>query len=840
MNRILLLILCCLNAGALCAGNRFSLNGVWKFKPVEAVALSILPEIGESTVECDSLPVPGNWDIESRYANYVGAGCYSRTFRLPADWKKPRTVLRFEAVYERATVYLNGVLLGQHVGGYTPFEFDITGRVRDDNHLVVVVDNSYKRGAWWAWGGISRDVSLVNCGPTRILSQHITTKPDLKTGEVAVKVKYNIEQTGARQPLRLSYQIQNAKGKSIYKGVLDCPPGSSDTLVTDVAFTLPAGMVELWQLDRPVCYDFSTVLYGPDRKRADNRTDRIGVRRIEVDGTRLLLNGEAIRLNGLNRIHDHRAYGNTEPEELVKKDIRLIKSLGGNMARIMHAPLAPALLDYCDEIGFLLIPEIPVWGQSDPQAFPDNPRTKQWLREMISRDFNHPSIIGWSVGNELGDTLSETDRTRLVMTKAQYEYVKSMVKYVKEELDPNRLITYASFTAFRKYADSTNEPAALLDFICVNCYGTAQEQLRQVHSKWPDKPLFASEYGKGQLGLSPNAALPAAVIAMQDTLACKLPYVLGTALWSFNDYRSNYKGSTPSQNRGWGVVNEWRQPKQAFDQLQRLYAPVRDLQCSASSGQLQITITPRKQVDMPSYRLEGYSLQYSQYRMQGEPKAPRRIMLPVINPGDAPLEYKVGIGMMTVGVIVELVSPQGITVRKSRFDLRLPLAPVVEKIESGSDGFRIYLTPHQLSDSYTLRYLSGNDTVNLVGQTGYIEVKCENKPENVAITAVNTFGESEATIVPLPVDQRLLPPHLLHVEPLRNSMVVGYESLAEDSSYVISYRMKNKQGYTEIETSLRGSCKVDGIEPGLYEVRMKRKTPVGESDWGRTVQIEIH
>jgi beta-galactosidase len=147
---------------SLCAASgelRQSLNGAWQFTAnAEAVTL---PD-----AKWDVITVPGNWDVLPAYATHIGKGWYQRKLTVPADWRGKHIRLKFDAVYETAEVWLNGKSLGTHRGGYTPFEFEVTKLLRaGENTVTVCADNTFRRGAWWAWGGISRDVTLIANNP---------------------------------------------------------------------------------------------------------------------------------------------------------------------------------------------------------------------------------------------------------------------------------------------------------------------------------------------------------------------------------------------------------------------------------------------------------------------------------------------------------------------------------------------------------------------------------------------------------------------------------------------------------------------------------------------------
>jgi len=144
-----------------------------------------------STTNWDSIQVPGNWDVENKYANFVGNAAYSRTFELPQSLKNGELFVNFDAIYFEAKVYLNGNYVGKHEGGYTPFEFCITDLVKDNkpNTLVVLVNNEFSRGAWWSWGGISRNVYITKYDDIKLNQFHVSAMPDFKTGLTTINFK---------------------------------------------------------------------------------------------------------------------------------------------------------------------------------------------------------------------------------------------------------------------------------------------------------------------------------------------------------------------------------------------------------------------------------------------------------------------------------------------------------------------------------------------------------------------------------------------------------------------------------------------------------------------------
>lgn len=611
-----------------------SLNGTWNFTTDSQTATS-----GSGT--WDKMEVPGNWDTVPQYSTYRGIAWYQREFTVPADWKGKRVRLKFDSVYHIAEVTLNGQILGRHVGGYTPFDFDVTDKVNyaGTNTLLVSADSSYKRGAWWAWGGISRDVSLIANNDARIVWQHITADPNLTTGAASITIQYKVANSGDKPlPVELSSQIADTSIAPLAaKGIV---PARGESIL-EARTILPKKDVRLWHFDHPNLYTCDTTLTAGGTA-LNSASDRFGIRKIEVTKDGLFLNGEQIRAGGYNRVSDSNKTGSTEPDSLIKGDVDLMKKSGAVMARLMHVPLAPNLLDYLDEKGMLIFGEIPVWGDNDPQKSKDNPRTKQWLREMIERDYNHPCIIGWSPGNEL---------------TWHMDYVASMKDYILKELDPHRLVSYASFTAARKEYNPANDPVSVVDLAMLNTYSGNPAGFAgaaaAVRSKWPDKALFFSEYGDVQIG----GGLDARIKNIDGIWAAiaKNPWVIGGALWTFNDYRSDFKGTPASGNREWGVVTVDREPKAAYWQIRRLYSPVHSI--DAANGTL--TITPRKRSEIPSYTVRGYIVEWKLKDATGKVTAQGSIPVPDLVPDAAAWTAPIPGAKSAAALSVTLVTQTG-------------------------------------------------------------------------------------------------------------------------------------------------------------------------------------
>lgn len=554
-------VFCSCSEGKSSGKEEVSLNGTWRFLASNDVDEAKV--LAQDFKKWDTLTVPGNWDTRERYSTYVGKGYYQKDFKFPENWDKKQIRVKFGAVYQTSKVWLNGEYLGKHTGGYLPFEFNITNKLKKNaiNSLVVMADNSIKRGAWWAWGGISREVKLVANESVRAIYQHISAIPDFEKEEVNFRIKYKLENNGdTQQEVRVISKIDEGNV-------------ANETVAIDahsineysVSFVKPLSDYKLWHFDSPNLYHLTTEL-NVAGTIVEEVKNHFGVRKFEARGEQFFLNNKPVRMNGMNRVHDHPKYGNTEPDHLVIADFKDLKALGCNFSRSMHAPLAENILDFCDKNGMLLVEEIPVWGAVDPNSRPNNPQTREWMKDLVERDFNHPSVVAWSVGNELRTDKPKWGKQHL--TKEQYGYVNQMLDYV-EKLDATRLKTYVSNTSYQA-GEIGKEPYEKVDFLCVNSYGHALKIVEKVHARFPNKPIFISEIGRGQIGPAPNAVLQEDLLGWLKELK-SYPYVTGLALWCYNDYRSNYKGTPASGFREWGIVSETREQKKAYEQLKKIY-----------------------------------------------------------------------------------------------------------------------------------------------------------------------------------------------------------------------------------------------------------------------------
>ncbi|MPY88738.1 MAG: beta-galactosidase [Luteitalea sp.] len=629
----------------------------------------------------DVVEVPHCWPLDPRY-QYTGTAWYRKTFEAPATFESRHVRLTFGAVFARARVWLNGELLGRHEGGYTPFTFDVTRALRlgKPNVLAVEVDNSWSTttlpGArpgdrpadrvypWWDYGGIVRDVALVAHSPIFIVNQKIVATPDLAQGSASIDATVWVRNTGS-QPwdgrLRLTVTEPSGRGSThtvtrrqpSLETVARVAPGQVEPL--RLRATLPKEAVRLWTLDRPSLYRMRAALEtssGENAATIDQHEVTFGIRRIEIRGTELLLNGEPVRLGGANRAGEHPRFGLIEPRDVVEADLRLMKTAGLELQRIVHYAAPPALLEAADRTGLLIIGEAGNWQLQPSQL--DSPAIRadfqSQTREMIERDWNHPSVIGWSVGNEYASD-----------TPSGVAWTKDMAAFVRA-LDPSRFVTFASFRADRdRFSQPEEEGSHYVDMVSVNMYGQPSdldERIARVRARWPDKPIFVSEFGLRADKVKDEAERQEYFRRVIDVFRRERA-VVGASIWSFNDYRSRYPDTAPNGYRPWGLVDHERNPRGAYETVQQELAVARLVaveQVEQKRPALRVTVAA--QPDFPSRPVEGLTVRVRVDQSAGEPDASARV--PRLRPGEeAVVELPLPSSRDRDQLEVELLRPDG-------------------------------------------------------------------------------------------------------------------------------------------------------------------------------------
>ncbi|MBB5785640.1 glycoside hydrolase family 2 TIM barrel-domain containing protein [Jiangella mangrovi] len=799
-----------------------SLDGEWDFRT-------------DPDGEWDTITVPGNWDVHDRYANHRGKAWYQRSFEASAPAGGERVRLEFGAVYWDSRVWLNGRLLGEHHAGYTPFGFDVTDLLADGENVVTVeADNRFAQGAWWPWGGISRSVSLVTTGDVRIDRQTVVATPDLDLGTGTVTSAVVLSNSGdTDRTVTVTGRLTDpdreetlpAAGGAL-TATVTVPAGGTAT--AELTARLAAGSYELWSVDHPALYRFETTLDGAAGGHAVS--ERFGIRSVEIDGTSILLNGEPVRLSGYNRVQDDRVSGNTEPTALVRRDLDRMKGAGANMMRLNCVPQAIELLDYADEIGLLLISEVPVWGGNRDISPAGYASIQAELTEMVHRDANHPSVFAYSVGNEIA-----------AHTPVGREYDRVMAQFVRE-LDPTRFVTQVS-NSYVHAQQPEDDGSYYMDFVSINSYGGFTQNADHAHRLWPDKPIFFSEYSPDSFTFPvtrEHLDFRTGAGSLTPAFADR-PWLVGWSQWTYNDYRSDYGGSSPNQVRGWGVADVWGRLKRAYTQVQAANAPVAGLAVTDGSGGSggagprigMLSLTPRGDLasDAPAFTLRGYRLAWQATDAAGDVVDGRLLDLPDVAPGDPVLRLPVRWTDDGTAVTqrVSLLSPTGHEVAVATAAVRAPAAPHVESVVEAAGSVRVRYATVPGADSYRVTARVDGEvvaTVETVEAFADLTGLPAGAPVEVVVAAVNGAGTTAAAAVtaePAGAEAGALPPRLATVVPVESGLVLGYSDGRAGGRYEVEVTDAGTgEEVRRYETALRGSTRVELDGGRAYEVRLRR------------------
>lgn len=609
------LFLClCLSLGLTAQRSSNDLNGTWTFAmdPLKVGETNQWFDTSFHADKFDKVNVPHCFSIDQRYAFYTGTAWYFRKFKVTVP-KGQHVWLKFDAVFYKAKVWINGKRVAYHEGGYTPFETDITSFLNEDNILAVQVNNEWDTttipGAktsvayepsnasqvypWINYGGITRPVQLLIKPAVDLSNAKITADPDLKKGSATVQINALVRNGAAEkittQVGAIVYQEKNVRTRLQFKPK-QVTVAAGETAIVTLTATLPAKQVNLWSQDAPELYG-AEISCGKDTLKS-----RFGIRKVEVRGTSLLLNGVPIKMAGCNRPLDYPGFGSMDPMAVLEKDMLLLKRGSMELSRISHYPVSADLLNKADELGLLIITEAGNW-QMTPKQMSDTMMRRKYrsqMQEMIEYDWNHPSVIAYSLGNEFQ---SQTEEGR--------SWVRDMRTFVRN-IDATRLITFASFRAQSSLVKKPEEEASqYVDFISTNIYGNHLKALQHIHELYPDKPVYISEFGwRADQVASEDERIVLFKKAMADFRQCS--YIIGASVWTFNDYLSRFPGSAADGSRPWGLVTLDRKERPLYKVWQEEMSPAVIAMTGKEGNTATIRLTVR--TDFPGYPLNAYSL----------------------------------------------------------------------------------------------------------------------------------------------------------------------------------------------------------------------------------------
>jgi hypothetical protein len=815
---------------------RHGLGGDWKFRtdPYNLGEGEEWFASGHRLGDWDEIAVPGVWDVINDYSDYAGIAWYRTEFTTRPEWAGKRVRLVFEGVYNDAKVWLNGRVLGGNDMGYFPFHFDLQTLAPSGglNQLTVMVDNRFRLGAVWNWGGIRRPVWLEITDPARLEWLKIATDPDLESGTATVSVSARASSAADLDGVLGAELTITHEGVVLHQSPISRPASSKDGR-HDFEFSvhLEREKVHLWGPSSPSLYEARVRLFRQDAPRHE-LIDSFGVRKVEVSGEKLLLNGEPVRGVGFNLIPEDRRTGSMLPPSRFRADVDRMKMLGATITRLSHFPLPRDFLEYLDRKGILCISEVPIWGKSE-LVNAASERAADWLERLITEQYNHPAIIGWSVGNEIG---------RFDRNPAAGEYVRVAVGRARE-LDPRRLAVYASNSA----SNQPDDPVKFTDLILLNAYnadnvpGGIAESIRKTRALHPGKPIFLSEYGGGLDAEDPNLAKNAGDAFLGEMR--HKPYVIGASLWTLADYRSSWPGwpfsppTPPSQNRSWGVLTVDRRPKRSYFACRAAHAPVASMTLRGAGRSFVVTLTSRDENDLPAYVMRGYRLLWRGLDGSGGPIQGGLVNVPVLAPGGAAVQLDIKPASGFVSLLVDLVDPLGYSLLTVKRDLEPPSAPSIRKVHVSNQKLRVTFDAVARADEY-MALVRGEDGERRAEPTinNFIEIADLKlgKTYDIRLVATNGAGESQpGSARQATTSQEDLPPVLWSIQAADRALFLNYSTEAIDYLYDIEVTSEATGLARTISVDQPGVTRIPHLENGArYQVRMRRRNGLGNiSGW---------
>lgn len=538
----------------------------WRFSKSD-LANAMMPGFEDSAWR--QVDVPHDWSSEGPFGAEFGSGngyapggvgWYRKHFQLGAADRDRLVSVEFDGVYDYSEVWLNGHPVGGRPYGYSSFECELTPLLKfggPDNVLAVRVDHSrYADSRWYTGSGIYRHVRLritdtLRIGPWGVF----VTTPEVAEGAARVRVETRIENSSGRAgSVSLHTQIIAADGQ-VVGGVTNTvwlATGTNQTLIQEIRVAAP----HLWAPASPVLYTLKSRLSDSEKPR-DEISTPFGIRALRFDADKgFFLNGTPMKLKGVCLHHDAGCLGAAVPEKVLERRLRILKELGVNAIRTSHNPPAPELLDLCDRLGLLVKDEafdefafaknkwVTGWNNGQPSRFGYADLFDEWsvrdAQDMVRRDRNHPSVILWSIGNEIDyandpfshPVLGDDYRPENPPAQKMVEGARPLLAAVKQ-LDATRPVTMALANVAMSDAVGLGE---MLDIVG---YNYQEPRYAGDHAKFPKRFIFGSE----------TSHQPSSWAAVQTN-----EFVGGQFLWTGIDYLGE-AGPWPNRGSGAGLLD---------------------------------------------------------------------------------------------------------------------------------------------------------------------------------------------------------------------------------------------------------------------------------------------
>lgn len=553
---------------------KIELNGTWKFCP--KADKDFYSSAKKQSSSWNEIKVPACWVMQGFKVDTNQFASYYRTFVIPKSWSGNRIKLRNEGAYSVAKVFINNQYVGTHEGGMTPYEFDITPYIKiGTNDLAIAVKAQSMADTLgciiqylnYPMGGIIRDIYLFAVPEININSVHIETDfdNDFKNATLNLDCKIVNQSNFDTEKLKIKYTLLDSAGQAVNTASVDLNSlpahGKSEE-----RYSLPVVSPTHWNPEKPYLYTFKIELSEAGIIR-ETICKKIGFREIQVVGNKVFVNGQPIKLRGVNRHETHPLLGRSLTRELRLKDAILFKEANVNYIRTSHYPPSDEFISICDSLGFFVELENPFcWvghgasAASSTLKFED-PEIYKYLRttsmETIEHYRNHPSILIWSLANE-----------------SNWSENWNNIKQLYDSLDMSRPKTFHD----QAYGDYNNYGSTCMEIANIHYPGPHGPEVAQHF----DRPLLFGEYchlnvyNRQEVYTDPQVrddwgeVFESIWEDMYRSEGC-----LGGAIWSGIDDVFLFSDSTATGYGPWGPLDGWRRTKPEYWQMKNVYSPIK-------------------------------------------------------------------------------------------------------------------------------------------------------------------------------------------------------------------------------------------------------------------------
>ena len=558
-------------------------NNAWKFHKGD---VNDGQAINYKDASWRTLSLPHDWSIEGPFDKkwasataYLpgGIGWYRKTFSLAQNMKDKRVFIYFDGVYKNSEVWINGNFLGKRPNGFIAFEYELTPYLnkKGKNTIAVKVDHSqFADSRWYTGSGINRNVYLIATNPVYIGQWGVAfTTPEVSKEKAMANVQVSLQnQPGSEKQAEIKASLTDNKGKIVSTGQTKLILTKDGENKANISLSVNAP--QLWSVEHPNLYNLSIKIF-VGGKETDNWSDEVGFRSFHFDPDKgFFLNGENIKIKGVCLHDDAGALGTAVPAEVWERRLITLKEAGCNAIRMSHNPHADYFYKLADKLGFLVTDEafdewetgknkwIEGWNVGTPGKDGYHEYFKDWadrdLQDMILRNRNSPSVIMWSIGNEIdypndpySDPILSTGKNPQIYGKGYLpdhppakrlaEISKQLVKVAKE-IDTTRPITAA--LAGVVMSNTTSYPENL-DIVG---YNYQEYRYKEDHEKYPQRVIYGSENGKNLEAWK--------AVADNDFISAQF-------LWTGIDYMGE-AGKWPNRSNGAGLLDLAGNPKADF------------------------------------------------------------------------------------------------------------------------------------------------------------------------------------------------------------------------------------------------------------------------------------